>query len=224
MPAVFIPPAGGITQGKKMQTQSYSFTGIFAFIAAMAAVVVASNILVQYPFAPFGLGELLTWGAFTYPLAFLINDLTNRKFGATAARRVVFAGFAIAVLLSIWLATPRIAIASGSAFLVAQLLDTSIFDRLRQGAWWVPPFVSTLLGSAVDTVIFFGLAFAPAFAGIDAFFGMDDGSLGFPAGIFGLEMPLWASLAIGDFLVKILVGIAALVPYGGYLSMTAQKA
>ena len=175
---------------------------IVPFIAAMAFVVVASNVLVQYQFQYFGLGELLTWGAFTYPLAFSINDITNRVLGASAARKVVFAGFGIAVLLSIYFATPRIAIASGSAFLVAQLIDTGVFDRLRNSSWWVPPAISTLIGSMVDTVLFFGLAFAPVFAGIDLFFGMEDGSLGFAASIFGIAMPLWASLAIGDFLVK----------------------
>ena len=137
---------------------------------------------------------------------------------------VVFAGFVIAVILSIWLATPRIAIASGSAFLVAQLIDTSVFDRLRNNAWWMPPLISTFIGSALDTIIFFGLAFAPVFAGIDAFFGMEDGSLGFPAAIFGLAMPLWMSLAIGDFLVKILVGLFALLPYGGLLKTMDRQA
>ena len=106
--------------------------GVFPYVIAMAVVVVASNILVQFPFTPFGLGELLTWGAFTYPIAFLINDLTNRKLGTAKARRVVYAGFIIAVLLSVYFATPRIAIASGTAFLFAQLVDTSIFDRLRR--------------------------------------------------------------------------------------------
>lgn len=205
-----------------MRSQSISST--LPFIAAMAFIVVASNYLVQIQFPYFGLQELLTWGAFTYPLAFLVNDLTNRRFGPKAARRVVFVGFAIAVVLSIWLATPRIAIASGSAFLVAQLLDTSIFNRLRGDVWWKAPLVSSILGSAVDTVLFFGLAFAPFFAGIDTLFGMDDNSLGFPASIFGVAMPLWASLAIGDFLVKILVGVAALVPYGGFLKLTEPKA
>ena len=199
-----------------------TFTRIIPFTLAMALVVVASNVLVQYPFNHFGLGELLTWGAFTYPLAFLVNDLANRSFGPKAARLVVFAGFVIAVILSIWFATPRIAIASGSAFLVAQLIDTGVFDRLRNRAWWMPPLVSTFIGSAIDTIIFFGLAFAPVFAGIDAFFGMEDGSLGFPAAIFGLAMPLWMSLAIGDFLVKILVGVVALLPYGGFLKLREQ--
>ena len=201
-----------------------TFTRIIPFTLAMALVVVASNVLVQYPFNHFGLGELLTWGAFTYPLAFLVNDLANRSFGPKAARLVVFAGFVIAVILSIWFATPRIAIASGSAFLVAQLIDTGVFDRLRNRAWWMPPLVSTFIGSAIDTIIFFGLAFAPVFAGIDLFFGMEDGSLGFPAGIFGIAMPLWMSLAIGDFAVKILVGLFALLPYGGLLKAMDRNA
>ena len=201
-----------------------TFTRIIPFTLAMALVVVASNVLVQYPFNHFGLGELLTWGAFTYPLAFLVNDLANRSFGPKAARLVVFAGFVIAVILSIWFATPRIAIASGSAFLVAQLIDTGVFDRLRNKAWWMPPLVSTFIGSAIDTIIFFGLAFAPVFAGIDLFFGMEDGSLGFPAGIFGIAMPLWMSLAIGDFAVKILVGLFALLPYGGLLKAMDRNA
>ena len=200
-----------------MQMQNVSIGALVPFIIAMAIVVVVSNILVQHPFGYFGLEELLTWGAFTYPVAFLVNDLTNRRFGTKAARSVVAAGFLIAVILSIYFATPRIAIASGSAFLVAQMLDVRIFDRLRGDAWWKAPFISSLIGAVVDTILFFGIAFAPAFAGIDALFGMEDGSLGFPAGIFGIAMPLWASLAIGDFLVKVLVGVVALVPYAGVL-------
>src|SRR5690606_37094232 len=128
---------------------------VLPFVAAMAAVVVASNFLVQFPFAHFGLQDLLTWGAFTYPLAFLVNDLTNRRYGPAAARKVVYVGFAIAVVLSIWLATPRIAVASGSAFLVAQLLDVSVFDRLRERAWWQAPLISSVIGSVIDTVLFF---------------------------------------------------------------------
>ena len=195
-------------------------TRLVPYISAMVAIVLASNILVQYQFPYFGLDELLTWGAITYPLAFLINDMTNRRFGTSAARKVVFVGFLIAVALSIFYATPRIAIASGTAFLIAQLFDTGIFDRMRAKAWWVPPFVSTIIGSAVDTVIFFSLAFAPIFSGIDLALGFDDGSLGFPASILGIAMPLWASLAIGDFVVKIGVGLLALVPYGGFLKLT----
>lgn len=192
---------------------------IIPFIIAMVVLVVASNILVQYPFNHFGLQDLLTWGAFTYPLAFLVNDLTNRTFGVTAARKVIAIGFVIAVLLSIYFATPRIAIASGLAFLIAQLIDAGVFDRLRNNSWWKAPLFSTIIGSFVDTALFFGIAFAPMFAGIDSFFGMEDGSLGFPAGIFGIAMPLFASLAIGDFLVKVFIGLVALVPYKGLLSI-----
>ena len=196
---------------------------LFPYVFAMAVIVVVSNILVQTQVHYFGLQEVLTWGALTYPIAFLINDLTNRHLGNAAARKVVIVGFALAVLLSIYFATPRIAIASGTAFLIAQLIDVGVFDRLRQGVWWKAPFVSTFIGSAVDTIIFFGLAFAPVFAGIDLAFGMDDGSLGFPASIFGVAMPLWASLAIGDFIVKICVGLVALIPYGGFLKLIDAK-
>jgi len=201
-----------------------STISIWPFVAAMATVVVASNILVQYPFGHFGLQDLLTWGAFTYPIAFLVNDLTNRRFGKEAARKVVLAGFALAVVLSIWLATPRIAIASGSAFLVAQLLDTQIFDRLRHDAWWKPPLVSTVIGSVVDTVLFFSLAFAASFAFLDTGLGMEDGSLGFAVPFFGTEVPLWVSLAFGDFCVKMLVGLAMLAPYGVLLSVLKPAA
>ncbi len=195
------------------------------FAAAMTLVVVASNILVQYPVqASLGvvnLAEFLTWGAFTYPAAFLVTDLTNRTFGPARARLVVAAGFVLAVALSIWLATPRIAIASGSAFLMAQLLDVSVFDRLREGKWWRAPFVSSLLGSALDTVLFFAIAFAPAFAMLD--FGAESGSLGFAVPLLGvgISVPLWVSLACGDFLVKVLVGMAMLVPYGLFVRRTA---
>lgn len=192
---------------------------VLPFVAAMAIIVALSNVLVQYPFEHLGLGEILTWGAFTYPVAFLVNDLTNRRFGAGAARRVVLAGFVIAVALSVWLATPRIAIASGTAFLAAQLLDTAVFDRLRGNAWWQAPFISTLLGSMLDTVLFFGLAFSGAFAGIDAVFGMADGSLAFAVPFLGGQAPLWVSLALGDFAVKILIGLAMLAPYGALLSV-----
>ena len=196
-------------------------TRLLPFVATMAFIVVVSNVLVQYPFGYFGLQDILTWGAFSYPFAFLVNDLTNRRFGTSAARKVVAIGFVIAVILSVYFATPRIAIASGSAFLVAQLIDAGIFDRLRSGLWWKPPLFSTIIGSAVDTTLFFGLAFAPLFAGIDAMFGMEDGSLGFPAGIFGFAMPLFASLAIGDFLVKLAIGLVALIPYAGFLKLFA---
>jgi uncharacterized PurR-regulated membrane protein YhhQ (DUF165 family) len=189
------------------------------FVAAMAIVVAASNYLVQFPVNQFGLGEILTWGAFTYPVAFLVNDLTNRRFGPAAARKVVLAGFVLAVALSVWLASPRIAIASGSAFLVAQLLDVSVFNAFRGQSWWRAPFISTLVGSAVDTVLFFSLAFAAYLAFLDTGFGLEDGSLAFSVAWFGTEVPLWVSLAFGDFCVKILVGVAMLAPYGALLNV-----
>lgn len=198
--------------------KSISPAQTWPFMLAMAVIVVASNFLVQFPvqlnLGSIQLAEILTWGAFTYPVAFLITDLANRKFGPSNARLVVAAGFILAVVLSIWLATPRIAIASGTAFLVAQLLDVSVFDRLRNSTWWRAPLISSLLGSALDTVLFFGLAFAPAFGVLD--FGGEDGSLGFavPFLSVGAEVPLWISLAVGDFIVKVLVGLAMLLPYG----------
>ena len=188
-------------------------------ITAMAIVVVASNFLVQFPvqgtLGSINLADLLTWGAFTYPAAFLVTDLTNRRFGPQAARRVVLIGFALAVGLSVWLATPRIAIASGTAFLVAQLLDITIFDRLRRASWWKAPFVSSMIGSVVDTLLFFSIAFAARFAFIDSSFGLEDSSLAFPVPFLGLgsDVPLWVSLAAGDFIVKVLVAIAMLAPY-----------
>jgi len=194
------------------------------FILAMVCVVAASNYLVQFPveahFGSINLGEILTWGAFTYPVAFLVNDLTNRRFGPKAARSVVAVGFVLAIALSIWLATPRIAIASGSAFLVAQLLDISVFNHMRAATWWKAPLISSLLGSIIDTVLFFGIAFAANFGFVDAMFGMEDGSLAFAVPFLGIGTmaPLWISLAFGDFLVKTLVALAMLAPYGILLS------
>lgn len=185
-------------------------------VAAMAIVVVASNILVQYPVdAQLGgvaLADLLTWGAFTYPFAFLVTDLTNRRFGPVAARRVVYVGFALAFALSLALANPRIAVASATAFLVGQLLDVTIFDRLRQSAaWWRAPFVSSLVGSAADTAIFFTLAFAPAFA----LFGVSDPFAieASPLLTLGADAPRFWSWAIADFAVKLLAGMLLLAPY-----------
>jgi len=188
-------------------------------LAAMAAVVAASNFLVQFPvdvtLGGVHVGDILTWGAFTYPVAFLVTDLSNRAFGPQRTRLVVVAGFAVAVALSVLLATPRIAIASGTAFLVAQLLDVSIFHRLRHGPWWQAPMFSSLVSSALDTLLFFSLAMAPAFASIDAAFGMEDSSLAFPAPLLGVgpEVELWQSLALGDFLVKLVMAVLMLAPY-----------
>lgn len=201
-----------------------------AAVAAMVAVVAASNILVQYPFAvqlgPVNLGDILTWGAWTYPVAFLVTDITNRVFGPARARLAVVAGFAVAVVLSIWLATPRIALASGTAFLAAQFLDISIFHRLRNAAWWQAPMFSSLVSSALDTLIFFSLAMAPVFGGLDALFGMEDSSLPFPTPLLGVgfEVPLWVSLALGDFLVKLLLAVLLLAPYRSLRSWLAGRA
>lgn len=188
-------------------------------IAAMVVVVTASNILVLYPvqaqLGPLNLADLLTWGAFTYPFAFLVTDLTNRYDGPRNARIVVVVGFVVALGLSYYLSTPRVAIASASAFLLGQLLDIAVFSRLRNRFWLIPPLTGSLLGSALDTLVFFTIAFAPALAGIDALFGREDGSLGFPAPWLGLgpEVPLWTSLASGDFLVKFLAALILLAPY-----------
>jgi len=190
------------------------FVGLAA--AAMVAVVVASNVLVQFPVAgsigPVALADLLTWGAFTYPLAFLVTDLTNRWLGPAMARRVVYAGFAVAVGLSIWLATPRIAAASGSAFLVAQLLDIGVFNRLRRLSWWLAPLVASVLGSVVDTTLFFGIAFGPAGApfGADDAFAIEAAPL---LGAFAPDVPRWISWALGDLTVKLLAAVLLLAPY-----------
>lgn len=194
-----------------------TISSVFPFMALMAAVVVASNFLVQFPvdytIGAFNLADLLTWGAFTYPVAFLVTDLANRRFGPATARLVVFCGFVIAVALSVWLATPRIAVASGSAFLLAQLLDVSLFDRLRNRVWWLPPLVSTLIGSGLDTLVFFGLAFSQAASIIgpgDAF----ASEIAPLLGAFAIELPRWVSWALGDLAVKLIVGLSMLLPYG----------
>ena len=193
---------------------------LLAAVAAMVVVVTASNILVQYPvqadLGPIHLGDLLTWGAFTYPFAFLVTDLINRYDGAARARLVVVVGFVVALGLSVVLATPRIAIASATAFLVGQLLDISVFSRLRASrAWFLPPLAASLFGSLIDTLVFFSIAFAPALGFVDGLFGMEDGSLGFPAPWLGIggDVPLWTSLASGDFLVKFLAALLLLAPY-----------
>jgi uncharacterized PurR-regulated membrane protein YhhQ (DUF165 family) len=188
-------------------------------VAAMVVVVTASNILVQFPvmadLGPLHLGDILTWGAFTYPFAFLVSDLINRHEGPRVARIVVVIGFVVALGLSAYLATPRIAIASGSAFLVGQLLDIAVFQRLRNRYWLVPPLSASLFGSLLDTAIFFSIAFAPMFGFVDLAFGLEDGSLGFGAPWLGLgpEVPLWVSLASGDFSVKFLAALLLLAPY-----------
>ncbi len=187
-------------------------------IVCMAAIVVASNILVQFLF-----GQWLTWGAFTYPLAFLVTDVMNRLYGAAMARKVVVAGFVVGVICSIVgtqitgefgpLVTWRIAAGSGLAFLTAQLLDVAVFDRLRKGIWWRAPFISSLIGSAVDTAIFFTIAFSAwlAFAepGNDVSWAND----ALPLLGLGPVLPLWMSLALADWGVKLGIAVLALVPF-----------
>ncbi len=189
---------------------------VYPYMLAMAAVVIASNYLVQFPVnytvGPFILADLLTWGAFTYPIAFLVTDLSNRHFGPAKARLIVTIGFVLAVGISIYVATPRIAVASGSAFIVAQLLDVSIFNRLRHSHWWHAPLISSVLGSLLDTVLFFSLAFAAGFAmlGANDAFAIESAPL---VGFFSLEVPRWMSWALGDLTVKLLVSLLMLAPY-----------
>ncbi len=179
---------------------------------AMMVIIVLSNILVQYPIQFGNLENHLTWGAVPYPFAFLVSDLTNRRFGPTRARQVAYVGFAVAVALSIYFATPRIAIASGTAFLAAQLLDISIFTRMNQKVWWLPPFVSATISAALDTLIFFSVAF---YCGPLPIIGSDISSLLGQIDIADqcANLP-WTSLALGDYLVKLLINILWLAPYG----------
>lgn len=176
-------------------------------VLAMTLIVVASNVLVQHPIPWFGLHDYLTWGALTYPISFLVTDLTNRRYGVGTARRLVVVGFVIAVVLSIALATPRIALASGTAFLIGQLLDVTVFNRLRRESWWQAPLAGSVVGSALDTALFFSIAFA----GIPAMSGL------VPFG--GWTIPLWTSLAISDFGVKMALALLALIPYGALLAV-----
>ena len=185
-------------------------------VAAMATIIAGSNFLVQFPvlaqIGALNLADLLTYAAFTFPVAFLVTDLTNRLFGSTAARKVVFAGFVIAVLVSIVLASPRIAIASGSAFLISQLLDVSIFDKLRNGQWWKAPLVSSFLGAIIDTAIFFSFAFSTSFSFLGE--GLDFAVQPAPLlGVLATEAPRWVSWALGDLVVKVAMALVLLAPY-----------
>ena len=161
----------------------------------MGAVVLASNYLVQFPIKYYGLEEILTYGAFSYPIAFLITDLANRSFGKIVARKIVYIGFAIGISFTLLFSTNfadlisiRIAIGSGTAFLVAQLLDVQIFDKLRKKEWFVAPLTSSLIGSTIDTFIFFSISF------------------------YGTGIP-WITLSLGDLCVKIFVALMMLVPF-----------
>ncbi len=187
-------------------------------ILAMAAIVVASNILVQHP-----LGAYLTWGALTYPFAFLVTDLTNRLQGSAAARRVVLAGFATGIVCSFIgtqivgefgpLVTLRIAIGSGLAFLAAQLLDIAVFNRLRAGSWWKAPLVAPIISSSFDTAIFFTIAFSATLTFIEPSNDVSWAGAATPLLGLGPIAPFWVSLAAADWLVKLLIAFVALLPF-----------
>jgi len=193
-------------------------TRLLPGIIAMATVVVVSNILVQILF-----GQWLTWGAFTYPIAFLVTDVMNRVYGVATARKVVFAGFLTGVACSLIgtqimgefgpLVTWRIAIGSGLAFLTAQLLDISVFDRLRDGSWWQAPLVSSLIGSAVDTAMFFTIAFSSVLTFLEPANDVSWANEMLPMLGFGPMLPLWVSLAVADWGVKLAIALIALVPF-----------
>ena len=192
-------------------------------IAAMALIVAASNILVQHP-----MGAYLTYGALTYPLSFLVNDITNRLHGARAARIVVIAGFVTGLVCSLiaWfpgLTTLRIAYGSGTAFLIGQLLDVTIFNRLRRGMWWRAPLVSTLIGSTLDSVIFFTIAFAGALAFLEPSniptWATEPGAL---LGS-GPVVPFWISLAVADWCVKFAIAWFGLLPFRLFVARKAAK-
>lgn len=195
-------------------------------ILAMAGVVLASNVLVQVR-----LGDWLTWGALSYPLAFLVTDVTNRLHGPRAARRVVLWGFAVGLACSALgtqvegafgpLVTWRVALASGLAFLAAQTLDMAVFNRLRHGAWWRAPLASSLIGSALDTGLFFTLAFSAAIALPPAWGDVAWAGEATPLLGMGPTLPLWASLALADWGVKMAIALAALLPFR---HLTVQRA
>jgi uncharacterized integral membrane protein (TIGR00697 family) len=161
----------------------------------MGAVVLVSNYLVQFPIKHYGLEKILTYGAFSYPVAFLVTDLANRSYGKFVARKIVYFGFVIGILFTLFFSTNftdlislRIAIGSGAAFLVAQLLDVQIFDQLRKKKWFVAPLTSSFIGSSVDTFLFFSISF-------------------YATGIS------WVTLSLGDLAVKIFVALVMLIPF-----------
>ena len=178
------------------------FFFILAFI--MALVVALSNYLVQFPVNYIGLQDVFTYGAFSYPVAFLITDLANRKYGKAVAKRIVYIGFVLGVALTLYFSTnfsnlisKRIAIGSGSAFLIAQLLDVQVFDSLRKKVWFVAPLISSLIGSSIDTFLFFSIAF------------------------YGTGVN-WVSLSLGDLFVKIFVALLMLIPFRILLSRVQE--
>jgi len=183
------------------QTQ-YGWTSpqVIAGIVAMAVIVAASNYLVTIPVTNilgidmnaatgFAFSDYVQWAAFSYPVAFLVTDVMNRVYGPSAARRVIAVGFVFGVALSLWLADPRIAFASGTAFLVAQMLDVSVFDRMRGGVWWKAPLVSSIIAGTVDSVLFWTLAF------------------------YGSDFAGWWNYGLVDWAVKLSITVAMLVPF-----------
>ena len=174
----------------KIKSQLFFLLAFF-----MAFVVALSNYLVQFPINYFGLENLLTYGAFSYPLAFLITDLSNRRYGKNIAKKIVYLGFALGIFLTLYFSTNysdlisiRIAIGSGTAFLVSQLIDVHIFDRLRKKIWFLAPLTSSLIGSVIDTFLFFSISF------------------------YGTEVN-WLTLSLGDLSVKIFIALTMLIPF-----------
>ena len=168
---------------------------LFLLSLIMGVVVLASNYLVQFPINYYGLEEILTYGAFSYPIAFLITDLCNRRYGKNIAKKIVYIGFIFGVFLTFYFSTNysdlisiRIAIGSGTAFLIAQLIDVDIFYRLRERVWFVAPLTSSFIGSTIDTFLFFSISF------------------------YGTGIN-WLSLSIGDLLVKIFISLIMLIPF-----------
>ena len=202
--------------------------GLFAGVLAMAAVVVSSNILVQHLF-----GNWLTWGAFTYPIAFLVTDIMNRVYGVSAARKVVLAGFLAGICCSFVgtriigefgpLVTLRIAIGSGIAFLMAQLIDVAVFNRLREGAWWRAPLASTLIGSSIDTAFFFTISFSASLTFFEPANDISWAAEVVPMLGFGPMLPLWVSLAVADWLVKLSLALVALLPFRLFVAFLIGK-
>ena len=161
----------------------------------MGVVVLSSNYLVQFPINYYGLNEILTYGAFSYPIAFLITDLANRSYGKRVARKIVYFGFVLGIGFTVLFSTDfadfisiRIAVGSGVAFLTAQLLDVQIFDRLRKKEWFVAPLTSSMIGSTIDTFLFFSISF------------------------YGTGIP-WVTLSLGDLIVKVIVALIMLIPF-----------
>ena len=196
-------------------------------IMTMSIIVLVSNILVQ-----FLLGNWLTWGALTYPFAFLVTDITNRFYGLSAARKVVLFGFIIGIFCSLVgtqlqgefgpLVTFRIALGSATAFIISHLLDISIFNYLRQERWWKAPLISSIVGSSLDTLIFFFVAFSGFFIFLEPSNDVSWAVEQVPIlGMFGIS-PLWVSLAFADFLVKLSLITISLIPFR-FLIVLLQK-